>query len=85
MLSAVRWPDEGRLIHRAASGRSDQSDIEALWFMAGVGAAGATGRRRFCSWSWMPPFADSSLESLDQADEPQELTYVDIDTFLGSF
>ena len=30
-------------------------------------------------------FADSSLESLDQADEPQELTYVDIDTFLGSF
>ena len=30
-------------------------------------------------------FADSSLESLDQADEPQELTYVDIDTFLESF
>ena len=30
-------------------------------------------------------FADSSLEFLDQADEPQELTYVDIDTFLESF
>jgi len=30
-------------------------------------------------------FADSSLEFLDQADEAQELTYVDIDTFLESF
>ena len=30
-------------------------------------------------------FADTSLESLDQADDPQELTYVDIDTFLESF
>ena len=30
-------------------------------------------------------FADSSWESVDQADEPQELTYVDIDTFLASF
>lgn len=30
-------------------------------------------------------FADSSLGSPDQADESQELTYVDIDTFLESF
>lgn len=30
-------------------------------------------------------FADSSLESADQADPSQELTYVDIDTFLASF
>ena len=30
-------------------------------------------------------FADSSLESADQADPPQELTYVDIDTFLANF
>jgi len=30
-------------------------------------------------------FSDSPIESTDQADEPQELTYVDIDTFLASF
>lgn len=30
-------------------------------------------------------FADSPLESPDQADQSQELTYVDIDTFLESF
>ncbi|MDP1563763.1 MAG: transposase [Pirellulaceae bacterium] len=30
-------------------------------------------------------FSDRSLESLDQADESQELTYVDIDAFLASF
>ena len=30
-------------------------------------------------------FADSSLESADQADPSQELTYVDIDTFLANF
>jgi len=30
-------------------------------------------------------FADGSLESPDQADESQERTYVDIDTFLESF
>lgn len=30
-------------------------------------------------------FADSSLESADQADPSQELTYVDMDTFLENF
>ena len=30
-------------------------------------------------------FADGSLESPDQADESQERTYVDINTFLESF
>ena len=30
-------------------------------------------------------FLDSPNESPDQADESQELTYVDIDTFLASF
>lgn len=30
-------------------------------------------------------YMDSSLDSPDQADEPQDLTYVDIDTFLESF
>jgi len=30
-------------------------------------------------------YSDTSLVSPDQADEPQELTYVDIDTFLASF
>ena len=30
-------------------------------------------------------FAGRSLEPPDQADESQELTYVDIDTFLESF
>ena len=30
-------------------------------------------------------YSDSPIESRDQADESQELTYVDIDTFLASF
>ena len=30
-------------------------------------------------------FSDSPIESTDQAAESQELTYVDIDTFLASF
>lgn len=30
-------------------------------------------------------FADGSLESADQADPSQELTYLDIDTFLANF
>ena len=30
-------------------------------------------------------FSDSPIESSDQSDESQELTYVDIDTFLASF
>ena len=30
-------------------------------------------------------FSDSSMGSPDQADQPQELTYVDIDTFLATF
>ena len=30
-------------------------------------------------------YSDTSLVSPDQADESQELTYVDIDTFLASF
>ena len=30
-------------------------------------------------------FADSALEPADRADESQELTYVDIDTFLENF
>ena len=81
MLSKVRRPDEGRLIHRAdpscacvpvgglwqASAPRAPPDVEDL--LLELDAA----------------FADSSLESLDQADEPQELTYVDIDTFLESF
>ena len=29
-------------------------------------------------------YSGSSLESLDQADHSQELTYVDIDTFLAN-
>jgi len=31
------------------------------------------------------PFADSALEPADRADESQDLTYVDIDTFLENF
>jgi len=30
-------------------------------------------------------FSDSPIESMDQADESQELTYINIDTFLASF
>ena len=30
-------------------------------------------------------YSDSPIESPDQADESQDLTYVDIDTFLESF
>ncbi len=30
-------------------------------------------------------YSDSSIGSPDQADECQELTYVDIDTFLATF
>ena len=30
-------------------------------------------------------YSDSSIGSPDQADQSQELTYVDIDTFLESF
>ena len=30
-------------------------------------------------------YSDSPIESRDQADESQELTYVDTDTFLASF
>jgi len=30
-------------------------------------------------------FSDSPIESMDQADESQKLTYIDIDTFLASF
>ena len=30
-------------------------------------------------------FSDSSIDSSDQANESQDLTYVDIDTFLASF
>jgi len=30
-------------------------------------------------------FADNSFESANQADPSQDLTYVDIDTFLASF
>ena len=30
-------------------------------------------------------YSDSSVDSPDQADQSQELTYVDIDTFLESF
>ena len=30
-------------------------------------------------------YSDSSIGSLDQADESQDLTYVDIDPFLGTF
>ena len=30
-------------------------------------------------------YSDSSIESTDQADESQELTYVDIDTILATF
>ena len=30
-------------------------------------------------------YSDSSIDFPDQADQPQELTYVDIDTFLTTF
>ena len=30
-------------------------------------------------------YSDSSISSPDQADQSQELTYVDIDTFLATF
>jgi hypothetical protein len=30
-------------------------------------------------------YSDSSIGSSDQADESQDLTYVDIDPFLGTF
>jgi len=80
----VRRPDEGRLIHRAAPGRGDRSDIEALWFMAGVGAAAATGRRRFGPGAGCRLCRQLARIS-GPSRRPQELTYVDIDTFLESF
>jgi hypothetical protein len=30
-------------------------------------------------------YSDSPIGSSDQADEPQDLTYLDIDPFLGTF
>ena len=33
----------------------------------------------------MAAYSDSSIGSSDHADESQDLTYVDIDTFLASF
>ena len=30
-------------------------------------------------------YSDSAIDSPDQADESQDLTYVDIDTFLANF
>ena len=37
------------------------------------------------SSSWMPPTPATRIDSPDQADPSQELTYVDIDTFLANF
>ena len=72
--------------HTAAARKKGMTDEMLAELLAVVAAANQTNALATGFQVQLDAaFADSSLESLDQADEPQELTYVDIDTFLESF
>ena len=49
--------------------------------MADVVTEGTTRR----GWLGHAVYSDSTINSPDQVDQSQELTYVDIDTFLSTF
>ncbi len=74
-VSAVRWADDRGGLHRTAAKGGDREDLKhcGLWRSSAA----------------RPPPAHSTGDGLAFANrsdgEPQELTYVDMDTFLATF
>ena len=66
----------------AASGRRDRSDPKALWLMAIARAPRAPPEMDDLVLELDVAYSASSIDLPDEADQPQETIYVDIDTFL---
>ena len=70
--------------YRTAAGRGDRDDLTALRLVASVSTEGAPDVDGLVL-ELDSSYSDSPIGSPGQADQSQELTYVDIDTFLASF
>lgn len=78
-------PDEGCGVAQTSPGRRQRRYLEALWFLWYASTPRLPADVDDLVSELNAAYSTSSIGSLDQTDQFQELTYVDIDTFLANF